>query len=152
MITATVKAPSSAISFSTSRFGEISVPENKVIRFVQAMPGFERLRRFIIIDHDEQGTFRWMQSIDDPGVAFLLTDPSAFKPGYSVPLKKWEMEKLGAESPEGLVTLVMVCVARDARELSLNLKGPVVFNAESMNAIQCVIDRDDYPSNFPIKV
>lgn len=152
MNTATVKDQSPPVSFATTRFGEISVPEDKVIRFVQAMPGFERLKRFIIIDHDEEGTFRWMQAIDDPGVAFLLTDPNAFKPDYSVPLKKSEMEKLGAAGAEGLITLVMVCVARDTKELSLNLKGPVVFNAETMNAIQCVIDRDDYPSNFPIKV
>lgn len=152
MNTATLNAPSPAVSFPTTRFGEISVPENKVIRFVQGMPGFERLRKFIILDHDEQGTFRWMQSAEDPGVAFLLTDPNAFKPDYSVPLKKSEMEKLGAESAGTLVTLVMVCVARDARELSLNLKGPVVFNAENMKAVQCVIDRDDYPPNFLIKV
>jgi flagellar assembly factor FliW len=46
----------------------------------------------------------------------------------------------------------MVCVSQETKELSLNLKGPVVFNADNMKAIQCVLDRDDSPSNFPIKI
>ena len=69
-----------------------------------------------------------------------------------MPLRKGEMEGLGAESAEGLITLVMVCVSQDSRQVSLNLKGPVVFNADNMRALQCVIDRDDYPSNFPVKI
>lgn len=152
MNSATAKTEAPALSFTTSRFGQVTVPGDRVIRFVQGMPGFERLKRFILIDHDQEGTFKWLQSVDDPAVAFLLTDPNAFRPEYSVPLKKGEIEGLGMKGPESLVTLVMVCVSRDTRELSLNLKGPVVFNAENMSALQCVIDRDDYPSNFLIKV
>ena len=96
------------VSFPTSRFGQVSVAEDRIIQFVHGMPGFERLRRFVLIDHDQEGMFRWLQSAEDPGVAFLLTDPCAFKPGFSVPLKKGETEALGASGNESLLTLVMV--------------------------------------------
>lgn len=140
------------INFASSRFGKLAVTEDKVIYFVQGIPGFDRLRRFILLDHDEEGVFKWLQSVDDPMVAFLLTNPNTYKPDYTVPLKRSEIEGLGVKKTDAVVTLVMVCVSKDDNSVSLNLKGPVVFNSENMRAIQCVIDRDDYPSHFPVKL
>ncbi|MBI2399598.1 MAG: flagellar assembly protein FliW [Deltaproteobacteria bacterium] len=148
----TAEKPVSAVCFKTSRFGDISVAGEKIISFVQGVPGFEKLRRFILIDHDADGVFRWLQAVDDPAVAFLMTDPNQFRPEYAVPLRKADAEGLGVKDPQSLITLVMVCVSQDTRELSLNLKGPVVFNADNMKAIQCVLDKEDYPSNFSIKM
>ena len=142
----------SMICFSTSRFGEISVGEDKVIIFVKGIPGFDSLRRFIIIDHDQEGVFRWLQSVDNPAVAFLLTDPNIFKPDYTVPLKKSETEALGAKDTSSLVTYVMVCASHENGRMSINLKGPVVFNSDNMRALQCIIDRDDYQSHFAVRL
>lgn len=141
-----------SISFRTSRFGDVTVAEDRVINFMHGVPGFERLRRFILIDHDAEGVFRWLQAVDDPAVAFLLTDPNQFKPDYTVPLHKADADSLGVKDAQSLITLVMVCASRDTRELSINLKGPVVFNADNMKAIQCVLDKEDCPSHFPIKI
>lgn len=140
------------INFATSRFGLLSITEDKVISFVNGIPGFERLRRFILIDHDPEGLFKWLQAVDDPSTAFLLTNPNLYKPEYSVPLRRPEMECLGAVDRKNLVTFVMVCVSSADKKISLNLKGPVVFNAANMRAIQCIVDRDDYPSHFEVKV
>ncbi len=140
------------IDFATSRFGLLSVTEDKIIVFVNGVPGFERLRRFILIDHDPEGLFKWLQAVDDPATAFLLTNPNIFKPDYTVPLRKPEMERLGARDEKDLVIFVMVCVSTADKRLSLNLKGPVVFNAANMRAIQCIVDRDDYLSHFEVKV
>ena len=138
------------VQFDTVRFGGIEVHEDKIICFVQGIPGFKRLRRFIMIDHDAEGMFKWLQSVENPAVAFLLTSPNAYKPGYTVPLKKSEAEGLGVKDAQNLVIMVIVCVSKD-NEISLNLKGPVLFNSENMSAIQCIVDREDYPSHFVIK-
>lgn len=136
-------------TFLSSRFGPLSVTPDKIISFVQSIPGFEKLKRFILLDHGNEGLFKWLQSVEDPKVAFLLTDPNLYKPGYAVPLKKWETEGLGVKDAKALVTFVMVCVSGENR-LSINLKGPVVFNSENMRAIQCVIDKDEYMTHFAI--
>lgn len=142
----------SMLCFSTSRFGTVSVEHDRVINFVKGIPGFDGLRRFIIIDHDQEGVFRWMQAVDNPAVAFLLTDPNLFKPGYAVPLKKSDAEVLGAKDPSALVTYVMVCASQEKSQMSINLKGPVVFNSENMKAMQCIIDRDDYQSHYAVNL
>lgn len=139
------------VNFVTSRFGPLSVTEDKIIYFVHAIPGFPNTRKYILLDHDQEGLFKWLQSVDDPMVAFLLTDPNLYRPGYSVPLKKSEVEWLRVKDPKNLITLVMVCVSQPANQVSINLKGPVVFNSENMSAVQCIVDRDDYPSHYVIK-
>lgn len=147
----TCQKMASVVNFNTSRFGPLSVPEDKVINFVQGIPGFEKLRRFILIDHSNEGSLKWLQSMDDPDVAFLLTVPGLYKPDYTVPLKKNDIEGLGAKDTGSLVTLVMVSVSKEDRQLSLNLKGPVIFNSSNMKAMQCIIDKEDYQSRYVIK-
>lgn len=149
---AVVEKGSELISFDTSRFGAISVPCDKVINFVQGIPGFGNLRKFIIIDHDEEGRFKWLQSLEDPAVAFLMTSPALYKPDYKITIKKADAETLGIEDPSTVVTLVMVSALREQKSLSINLKGPVIFNSANMKAIQCIVEKENYPSHFEIKV
>lgn len=147
------KQQDTAISFDTTRFGRVSIGKDKIISFSRGIPGFGNLRRFILIDHDAEGFFKWLQSMDDPAVAFLLTNPNAYKPDYTVTLKRAETEELGVKDPAEVVSLVMVCVSQgEKKQVSLNLKGPIVFNSGNMRALQCIIDRDDYPSDYVIKV
>ncbi|MBI1911718.1 MAG: flagellar assembly protein FliW [Deltaproteobacteria bacterium] len=142
---------SQVINIITSRFGPLAITEDKIINFVQGMPGFQRLRRFILIDHDAEGIFKWLQAVDDPTVAFLLTNPNSYKPDYMVPIRKIDIETLGIRSASALVTLVMVCISSD-NEMSLNLKGPVLFNSDNMKAMQFIIDREDYLTHYAIAV
>jgi flagellar assembly factor FliW len=144
-----------SIKLATSRFGEIAVPEDKIINFAHGIPGFEKLKRYVLLDHDSDGVFKWLQSLDDPGVAFLMTDPKPYRPDYNVPTRKNDMTDLGfdTDSDEPLVVYVMVCVSQDEKgrkTVSINLKGPVLFNASKMRGVQCIIDKEDYHSNHVI--
>ncbi len=144
-----------SIKLVTSRFGELAVPEDKVISFTHGIPGFEKLKRYVLLDHDSDGVFKWLQSLDDPDVAFLMTDPKPYKPDYIVPTRKNDMTDLGfdVKDTEPLVTYVMVCVAQDengVKTVSLNLKGPILLNAAKMRGMQCIIDNEKYQSNYVI--
>ncbi len=147
----TCQKMTSVLKIDSSRFGLLSVREDKVIRFVQGIPGFEKLRRFILIDHNDEGTLKWLQSVEDPDVAFLLTVPDLYVPDYKVPLKKNDVEELGAKDAKNLVTLVMVTASKEKRQLSVNLKGPVIFNSDNMLAMQYIIDKEGYQSRYIIE-
>lgn len=147
-----LKSTPEQISFETERFGALTVAPEKVIHFVKGIPGFERQKRYILIDHDSQGLFKWLQAVDDPALAFLLVDPAVYMPGYAVPLREAELGSIGARDKNGLLILVMVTVNRTERQISLNLKGPLLFNSVSMKAVQHIIDRDDYPASYAIKI
>lgn len=139
-----------SVKMQTSRFGDIEVTEDKVIYFAHGIPGFEERKKYILIDHDDGGMFKWLQSVDDPQVAFLLTDPCLFKQDYKVSISKPELKTLDADNLSNIVTLVTVCVEPENNLMALNLKGPIVFNSSNMTAKQLIVDREEYACRFEV--
>ncbi len=148
----TTQQVASEITVETSRFGSVTVTEDRVVGFVHSMPGFEGQKRFILIDHDEEGVFKWLQSVENPDTAFLLTDPTQYLKEYDIPLRKNDLKALELGDKANLVVLVMVCVSGtdEKREVSLNLKGPILFNTENMAALQSILDTEEFRVNHVI--
>ena len=143
------------IKIETTRFGEIEIAADKVINFPNSIPGFGEIHRYVLLDHDSEGLFKWLQAVDDPDLAFLLTAPNFFKPGYTLPSRAFPISSIGVESPEGVVVMVTVCINSDDHAyFTMNLKGPIVFNHANMSATQYIIDVDsgDYPCDYRVDI
>lgn len=127
------------IEIAHSRVGSIRLPESAVIRFA-GLPGFPEARRFALVHHDEDSPFSWLACLDDPELAFVVTDPRLFFPGYAPAIPPRDLEAIGAEAP-GQVELLAIANLRGERP-RLNLAAPLVVNAESRCAAQAVLDDD----------
>ena len=68
----------------TSRLARSNTIPRKTILFVEGLVGFEDLRHFVVIPNQKEGPLFWIQSVEDPQVAFILTDPSQFFCDYRV--------------------------------------------------------------------
>jgi flagellar assembly factor FliW len=109
----------------STRFGTLEVPPDAVVEFPQGLIGLEG-RRWTLVPHDESGTFLWLHSLDDPGLALPVTDPWRFFEGYEVELGDAEAERIGVDDPRE--AQVYVTVRPDGAEgaLSANLRAPIV--------------------------
>lgn len=124
---------------STTRFGELEIGHDKVITMPDCMIGFSE-RRFTILNPDKGGGFCWFQSIDNPGLAFVVVDPVQYVPDYQVKLTSEEYSNLLLKPGEPIVLLTVVTMAADPRLITTNLQGPIVINPAQMTAIQVVMD------------
>ena len=143
------------IKIKTSRFGDIEIAADKVITFPNAIPGFAGLKRFVLLDHDAEGLFKWLQSVDEPDLAFLLSPPNYFHSDYQLPKKAYPITSIDVKLPDEVVVMTMVCVPQDDNSyFTLNLKGPIVFNYSNMKAIQYIVDTDDpeYPCDYKVDI
>src|SRR5918911_5356594 len=75
------------IEIESTRFGTLLVDEERVITFPNGLLGFPDHRRFALIQTGEENYFFWLQSADEPNLAFVVTDPAIFFKGYEVPLR-----------------------------------------------------------------
>ena len=66
----------------TTRFGPIEIDGQRVITFKEGLPGFPGMRRFALIQTSPEPVFFWLQSVDEPGLAFVVCDPLAFVPDF----------------------------------------------------------------------
>jgi len=121
----------------TSRFGTVDVADERVITFGRGLLGFSEHRRFCLLQPNDEACFFWLQSVDDPDLAFVITDPNLFVPEYTVPIRPEQMESLGLSGLED--AQVFVIVNKVGERLTGNLQGPLVVNTVAKAAEQFVL-------------
>jgi flagellar assembly factor FliW len=136
-------------SFHSQKLGWIRFRPDQVIEFVEGLLGFPELRRYVLIDH-RKGVFMWLQSLEDPSIAFLVVDPWVFFPHYSPEVPDEDVEALGLEEPYNFSLFCLVTVPADPRKMTVNLKGPVVVNLNNRRAKQVVVSNPEYPIRQPV--
>ena len=112
---------------TTKPFGTIEVDERQKIHFPFGILGFEQLKWYVLLDAS-QAPFYWLQSMDDPGVAFVMIDPLVFRPDYRLEVVKEELEEIGVKEDDDILLFAIVTIPENQELMSANLQGPVVIN------------------------
>ena len=128
----------------TSRFGDIEVDENQILIFPSGLVGFSEDRRFVIREDDAAAPFLWLQSVDNNGLAFVMIEPHVSVTNYELELTKDHLRKLNAENIENLRVFVLVTMAKEMKDVTINLQGPLVFNLEKRLGLQFIIPDGKY--------
>ncbi|MBC7105382.1 MAG: flagellar assembly protein FliW [Firmicutes bacterium] len=129
----------------TTRFGRLEVAADRIVHFPGGLPGFERLRRFVLVPERDVPVFLWLQAVDAPEVALLVTDPFAFFPEYSVDLPDEEAAELGLRGPEEALVLTTVSIpGRDVGSATTNLLSPIVINVTLRRGRQVILAESRY--------
>ena len=125
------------------RFGPIEVDEGKLMSFPGGLLGFPRSTAFSRCSKPSPDpALFWLQSVDDPDLAFVVCDPLLFVPDYQVPIRRDDVEALGLHDLQDCQVLVIV--NRVNGELTGNLLGPLVVNARTRVAKQLVLSDKRY--------
>lgn len=135
---------------SATRFGDISIDETKVINMRDGMLGFEHLKRYVLLMHDEKIPFWWLQSIEDGSVAFVVINAFVVKPDYEPVMSDDEVKSLEIASPEDAVLFSVVTICSDPFKVTANLRAPIVINAKKMLAKQVILVESDYSVQYPV--
>lgn len=125
-------------------FGEITIEEDQLITFPQGLPGFEDLRRFILVHPDEQLPFSYLQSAEEEALSFILTDPYLFEPSYEFQLPDSAVSELEIESEQDVLVRAIVTIKDKVEDATMNLLAPVVFNVRRRLAKQVILHDTDY--------
>ena len=70
----TTNKPIAFGTVKTTRFGLWDI--DNVITLPNGVYGFPELTKWTLIHHDDKSPFRWLQSIDDGQIAFVIIDSS----------------------------------------------------------------------------
>ena len=121
----------------TTRFGVVEVAEDRIITFPRGLLGFSSYTRYCLLQPSEDAAFFWLQSVEEPGLAFVVTDPALFFPEFSAPIRPDQMEGLALEKLEDAQVFVIVNKVNDA--MTANLQGPLVINTVARVGEQLVL-------------
>lgn len=135
---------------NTRAFGPIDVREADVLSFQDGLYGFDTLRRFVLIDIAPDSPCRYLQSLDDPDLSFIVVDPWAVLPDYAPDVPDGELAHLGVDRPEDVLCLVIAVVPEDVQQMTVNLRAPLVINPKTRRARQVILIGDKYPIRHPV--
>ena len=139
-------------SFQTSRFGEITYKNTDIIRFVKPILGFNEQSQYIMITRPESEPFKWLQSLEDPNICFVLVDPRLVLDQYSIEVSPHDIKLLdGTNVQEDYQIYVIATVPRGHPELmSVNLQGPIVIFVKRLTALQMVLNNPEYEIRYSL--
>lgn len=132
----------------TSRFGVIEIAEDRVITFEHGLLGFPECSRYCLLEPGEDACFFWLQSLDDPALAFVVTDPSMFVPGYEASIRPEQAEALRLTNLGD--AQVFVIVNKVDQMLTGNLQGPLVINTAARLGMQLVLADRRWTTRHPL--
>ncbi len=136
------------MKIKTKRFGEIEIDPKTKITFPSGILGFADHKDYVLIDANKKSPLKWLQSLESPDLAFVVTDPLIFKPDYQIRLYRADLEEIKVDDPTRVAQLVIVTVPKDPGKMTANLKGPLLINTENNLGKQVVLDHPDYDLKY----
>jgi len=135
---------------NTTRFGPIEISNDDILSFSEGLLGFNDLEKFVLLDDPNDEIFAWLQSCDEPSIAFPVLEPELFEENYKLEMTKADLQILGAEDTSNLRSFCIITIPEDPSRMTANLKAPVVVNIDKRVARQCVLQNNKLEIREPI--
>ncbi len=120
-----------------------------IIDMKRGLPGFEGVRRYSLASKGGETPFCLLSGIDK-GPTFIVINPFLVCPDYSPVLPEREARFLGIDDPSRAILFVIVTIRRDPLDVTVNLRAPVVINADLNTAAQVVLEDSELPLRHSI--
>lgn len=114
----------------------LPVKKENIISMPLGLLGFEQVKKYVLLVTPEEEPFLWLQMLDNQNQGFVVISPSVAVPNYSPDIPEADIEFLGIKSPADALLLNIVTVRNG--QATVNLKGPIVINRNTLVGKQCI--------------
>jgi flagellar assembly factor FliW len=126
----------------------IVVHEEDVLHFPDGLVGFPDWQEFAFLAPEGEPA-AMLVCLNQPAIAFLVTDPRLIVAEYRPPLGLVDRARLGLGLDEEPQCLTLLTVRADGA-ITANLLGPLVINPRTRIGCQLVLDDGRYSSRQPV--
>ena len=139
------------MKIDTVKFGEIEIEEERIFNFVLPIIGFDDLTKYLIVDPNQDSLFKWLQAVDEPGLAFPIISVAALDYDYSIDLSDNVVSSLEITNPESLLVMNITSIPQEnPHGTTINLLAPLIFNLDNQKAGQVILSGSGYDISYPM--
>lgn len=138
---------------NTKFFGEVDIADDKVITLPQGLLGFEDFKRYVILYNSDKSSgndISWFQSVEEQAFAVPVVNPLFVKKDYNPVINDEMLELLGEVDEEGYFVLVTMRIPSDPKEISCNLKAPIIINPKTLLGCQMIVENEECPIRYNV--
>ncbi|MBC8551033.1 MAG: flagellar assembly protein FliW [Candidatus Brocadiales bacterium] len=132
----------------TRLFGEVKVKDEEVIHFTKPILGFDDCRQYLLMENESIFPTFWLQSINDPNLAFPVVSPFSVDDNYSINLQNLDLDDINLKSLDEALVLTLMVVPQTLASIRTNLRAPIIYNPEKRIAKQLILYDEKYPIHF----
>ncbi|MDQ0177084.1 flagellar assembly protein FliW [Bacillus chungangensis] len=132
------------MKIETKYHGEIVIKESDIWKFYYGLPGFPDETAFVMLPLPNNDLFFVLQSIANPLLGFVITNPFSFFPDYHFKLDDQTLEQLKIAGEEDVNVHIILTVQKPFSETTANLRAPLIFNMKEKQAKQIILNEEHY--------
>lgn len=136
--------------YKTRFHGEIEFRDIDVITFEKGLPGFEKLRKFVIIPVEDNEFFQILHSIEDEEIGFVVVSPFQVEEDYEFKIEDDKLEVLKIKTTNDVNPVCIVTLNSNINSITVNLKAPIIINITSKLGEQIILDDAKYEIRHPL--
>lgn len=137
------------MKIATRQFGELEFSEDMLIHFPKGMIGFEKCRRFLIVNDEDYEPFRWLIAVDEEEIGFPVLNPFLVTQNYDKELPHRLVKRL-LNHDQAIDMFCVVTLNGEGGKVTINLKSPIVIDYDEKRGEQLILSSDDVPVAHPI--
>lgn len=134
----------------TRNFGDIEVPQDKIIHIRDGIPGLECMRRCFLVKVEDTLPIYWLQSVEDGAVALPVVNPLVVDSAYAPRVEDSLWSELALEREADLLIVNVAVIPQDIKRMTANMAAPILINIERNIGRQVVLDDGAYSMRLPI--
>ncbi|MBE6068663.1 MAG: flagellar assembly protein FliW [Clostridium lundense] len=128
----------------TKYHGVVEYNEEDIITFKKGLPGFENLKKFIVVPFEDNEVFSILISIEDMEVGMPVISPFNVYETYEFKLSDEKIKELNINSPEDVMVLNTVTLNTSIKNITVNMKAPIIINIKGKIGEQIILDNEKY--------
>jgi flagellar assembly factor FliW len=137
------------VTVPSQALGPVEVAPGSVLAVCEPLAGFPDCATYALVEHTRQdgrpsASVFWLQGVQRPFHAFVVTDPWGVYPEYAPEISDADAADLGLVSFEDARVFAILTVPRNPSEITVNLRAPIVVNMALRRVKQVVLLNDEY--------
>jgi flagellar assembly factor FliW len=145
----TTDVTTTPIPVPSQALGAIEIAADSVITVCEPFAGFPDCTGYALVEHVKRdgrpsASVFWLQAVERPFHAFVVTDPWGVFPEYAPEVADVDASDLGLVSFEDARVFAILTVPGNPSEITVNLRAPIVVNMAQRRAKQVVLLNDEY--------
>lgn len=138
------------MKINTKYHGILNYEKEDIITFKKGIPGFENLKKFIMVPAEENNLFYILHSIEDVNIGIVVVSPFNVLKDYEFDLNDDKISELNIKNQKDIIVINTVKLSSKVENITVNLKAPIIINKNENIGEQLILDKDDYPIKYPL--
>jgi len=127
------------VEITSERFGAIAADDSMTILMAAPVLGFPETSSYVLVEDGPGSPFTWLQSVQQPELAFAAVNPFDFYAQYDFELARADQDDLQLDRSEEAHVLVLISIPPRPQDMTANLVAPIVINLRNRRAKQVVL-------------